>query len=540
MVFSSAIFLYVFFPVVFLLYRIVPGMKCKNWLLIVTSLVFYSFGQPRYIVLLLLSVGVNYLAGRLLCSGPCVRAVHGTRNVECGAHDAAHDAEHGVRGAAGADPASGGVGRSACRLDSIVTMVAVVINIGILAVFKYLDFALENINTVCHTCIPMSGIVLPIGISFYTFQGLSYVVDVYRNRSMATKSFTKLLLYISFFPQLIAGPIVKYHDVAQMIDSRKTSPGLTANGLRRFIIGLSKKLLIANAAGVVADRVFSLDAGSLDMRIAWLGAICYTLQIYFDFSGYSDMAIGMGRIFGFRFLENFNYPYISTSIREFWRRWHISLSSWFRDYLYIPLGGSYCSRTRANLNRLIVFFTTGLWHGANWTFVLWGLWHGMFLIFENSGIIPVKKLRTRRAGRAVGHIYTLLVVVLGFTLFRADTMSDALTMFTAMFGGCTFTSESSQLLHELLTHSNLFWILAGILLSIDWLPHIRRFFGILDDRIVDDGPGITRSMQDGNYEERRSGRIVSALSYVAAFVLLIYCMLDLSQSAFNPFIYFQF
>ena len=524
MVFSSAIFLYVFFPAVFLLYRIVPGIRAKNRLLIVTSLVFYSFGQPQYIVLLLFSVCLNYAAGRLLCSGPFLR---------CG---------------------------------WIVMAGAIVLNIGILAVFKYLDFALENINALFQSSISLPGIALPIGISFYTFQGLSYVIDVYRDRSMASRSFTKLLLYISFFPQLIAGPIVKYHDVAQMIDNRRTSPELTANGLRRFIIGLSKKLLIANAAGAVADRVFALDAGSLDMRVAWLGAVCYTLQIYFDFSGYSDMAIGMGRIFGFRFLENFNYPYVSTSIQEFWRRWHISLSSWFRDYLYIPLGGSYCSRARANVNRLIVFFTTGLWHGANWTFVLWGLWHGIFLIFENSGIIPVDKLRGSRAGRVAGHIYTLLVVVLGFTLFRADTLSDAGTMFAAMFGGCNFTPELSQLLHEILTRSNVFWIAAGIILSVDWLPRIRRFFGIYDDRMIDDGPGVVRSMQDGTLQECSDGgsaragaendaetaaegpdnvhsgivEVLSAMSYAAVFLLLLYCMLDLSQSGFNPFIYFQF
>lgn len=529
MVFSSAIFLFVFFPAVFLLYRVVPGIRGKNWLLIVTSLVFYSFGQPQYLILLLLSVCLNYAAGRLLCSGPRVGA--GGR---AGGNGARCEA-------AGADAAGGGVGSLRRRRDMLVTAGAVVLNIGILAVFKYLDFALENINTMFRTSIALPGIVLPIGISFYTFQGLSYVIDVYRDRSMGTRSFTKLLLYISFFPQLIAGPIVKYHDVAQMIDSRQTSPELTANGLRRFIIGLSKKLLIANAAGAVADRVFALDAGSLDMRIAWLGAICYTLQIYFDFSGYSDMAIGMGRIFGFRFLENFNYPYISTSIQEFWRRWHISLSSWFRDYLYIPLGGSYCSRARANVNRLIVFFTTGLWHGANWTFVLWGLWHGMFLIFENSGIIPVDKLRGSRTGRVAGHIYTLLVVILGFTLFRADTLSDAGGMFAAMFGGCVFTPETSQLLHELLTRSNIFWIMVGVLLSIDWLPRIRRLLRIFDDRIVDDGPGATRSMQDGSLAERdAAGSAASVFSYAAAFALLIYCMLDLSQSGFNPFIYFRF
>lgn len=512
MVFSSPIFLFIFFPAVFLLYRIVPGIKAKNIFLIITSLVFYSFGQPQYIVLLLASVVINYAAGLLLCR------------------------EASEKNAS---------------FRKCVLAAAVMLNIGILAVFKYLDFAVENINAIFHSSAALPGIILPIGISFYTFQGLSYVIDVYRDNTIGARSFTKLLLYISFFPQLIAGPIVKYHDVAMMIDSRQTSPELTANGLRRFIIGLSKKLLIANAAGAVADSVFALDAGSLDMRIAWIGAICYTLQIYFDFSGYSDMAIGMGRIFGFKFLENFNYPYTALSVQEFWRRWHISLSSWFRDYLYIPLGGSYCGKMKANRNRLIVFFTTGLWHGANWTFVLWGLWHGMFLILENSGIVPVKKMRGSLAGRILGHIYTLLVVILGFTLFRADTLTQAAGMFTAMFGGCAFTPESSQILHELLTHFNIFWICLGIFLSVDLLPRLKKYFGIFDDRLVDDGPGIVRSMDDGSkadacsYMIERSpksgmAKLLTALSYAGAFAMLIYCILHLSQAGFDPFIYFQF
>lgn len=509
MVFSSPIFLFVFFPLVFLLYRLIPGIKAKNILLIITSLVFYSFGQPQYLGLLLISVFINYISGLLLCCDKIIKS------------------------------------------RKFVLAAAVILNIGILAIFKYLDFAVENINSLFNSAIALPGIVLPIGISFYTFQGLSYVIDVYRDSSIGARSFTKLLLYISFFPQLIAGPIVKYHDVAMMIDSRQTSPELTADGLRRFIIGLSKKLLIANTAGSIADYVFALDAGSLDMRIAWAGAICYTLQIYFDFSGYSDMAIGMGRIFGFRFLENFNYPYTASSLQEFWRRWHISLSSWFRDYLYIPLGGSYCGRAKANRNRLIVFFTTGLWHGANWTFVLWGLWHGLFLILENSGIVPVKKLRENRIGRIIGHIYTLLVVTLGFTLFRADTLTQAFGMFSAMFGGCMFTPQSSQILNEIFTNFNIFWILMGILLSIDWLPRIKKYLGIFDDRLVDDGPGIVRSMESGEIvdvcsytsEQKISSKktkILNFMSYAGAFVMLIYCILHLSQAGFDPFIYFQF
>ncbi|MBR5228785.1 MAG: MBOAT family protein, partial [Firmicutes bacterium] len=402
MVFSSAIFLFVFFPTVFILYNVAPSLKIKNLLLTAASLIFYSFGQPEYLILLLASVVINYISGYLLC------------------------------------------GSSANR--KAVLAVSVVLNLGILSVFKYLDFAIHNINSLFGAGIPMAGIVLPIGISFFTFQGMSYVIDVYRDPSLGTKNFAKLLLYISFFPQLIAGPIVKYHDVAAMIDDRKCSMEMTAKGLRRFILGLTKKLLFANAMGAIADQVFSLSAEGLDARIAWIGAVCYSLQIYFDFSGYSDMAIGMGKIFGFTFLENFDHPYVASTIQDFWRRWHISLSSWFRDYLYIPLGGSYCSKGRAAFNKIVVFFTTGLWHGANWTFIVWGMWHGLFSMLETMGIIPAKKLQNR----FLGHVYTLMVVMLGFVLFRADTFAQAGLIFKNMFTGFTFTPATNQILHDLL------------------------------------------------------------------------------------------
>ena len=457
MVFSSAIFLFVFFPAVFILYHIVPGLKAKNIILIVASLVFYSFGQPEYLFLLLVSVFINYAAGWAL---------------------------------------------TGAKYRKGILAVAVLLNVGLLSMFKYLDFAMDNINSLFGMSVPLPGIVLPIGISFYTFQGMSYIIDVYRDRFMGTRNFAKLILYISFFPQLIAGPIIKYHDVAAMIDNRECTAEKTASGLRRFIIGLSKKLLLANTAGAVADQVFALDAGSLDIRIAWLGAVCYTLQIYFDFSGYSDMAIGMGRIFGFHFLENFNYPYISTTIQEFWRRWHISLSSWFRDYLYIPLGGSYCGKARTVFNKFVVFFTTGLWHG-------------IFSMLEDIGIIPRKKIQ----GRIVGHIYTLLIVILGFTLFRAETLSQAGIMFSQMFAGFGFTPETDQILHDLLSNTNIVMTILSIVLSVDWLPRIRGRIGSL------------------SVEKQVLWTIVS---YAAVFILFIYDILNLSQATFNPFIYFQF
>mgnify|MGYP000006653856 FL=1 len=385
MVFSSAISLFFFVPIVFLLDRRLSNVDAKNTWLLLASLVFYSFGQVYYLPLLLLSVALNYVCGRL----------------------------------------------AAGKYAKLGVTLAVIGGIGLLAVFKYADFAIRTVNALCGLHLPLTGIALPIGISFFTFQGLSYVIDVYREPKMVSHSFKKVLLYIAFFPQLIAGPIVKYHDVEQEIDSRRTTPQETALGIRRFICGLSKKLLLSNALGQMADTVFALPVGEIGMLAGWTGAICYTLQIYFDFSGYSDMAIGLGRMFGFHFRENFNYPYTATTIKEFWRRWHISLSGWFRDYLYIPLGGNRKGNARTWLNRFLVFFATGLWHGASWTFVLWGLWHGLFSVLEDCGAIPVDKLK----GKRIGQLYTLLVVVLGFTLFRADTLAQAGAMYAAMFSG---------------------------------------------------------------------------------------------------------
>ena len=458
MVFSSAVFLFVFLPAVFLLDRAARGIRLKNALLLAASLIFYAFGQPVYLPLLLLSVLLNYVCGLL---------------------------------AAGKYPRLG-------------VALAVAGGIGMLAVFKYADFAIGTVNSAFGLSLPLTGIALPIGISFFTFQGLSYVVDVYRDRSVVSKSFVKVLLYISYFPQLIAGPIVKYHDIEREIDERHTTPQETALGIRRFICGLSKKLLISNAMGQMADAVFALPAGEIGMFAAWMGAVCYTLQIYFDFSGYSDMAIGMGRMFGFHFLENFNYPYASTTIKEFWRRWHISLSTWFRDYLYIPLGGNRRGRGRTWRNRFLVFFATGLWHGANWTFVLWGLWHGLFSVLEDSGALPVKRLQ----GRLLGRVYTLLVVVLGFTLFRADTLAQAGAMFAAMFTGVGLEWAGTAAVCARLTPVFLLTLAFALALSF---PVSKRF-------------------QPKN----------DTVTLAGALVLLVLCMFNLSAGTFNPFIYFRF
>ncbi len=458
MVFSSAVFLFVFLPAVFLLDRLLPGIRAKNALLLIASLIFYAFGQPVYLPLLLLSVLLNYVCGRMAAG------------------------KHARLGVA----------------------LAVIGGIGMLAVFKYADFLIGSLNSAFGLALPLTGIALPIGISFFTFQGLSYVIDVYRDRTVVSRSFVKVLLYIAYFPQLIAGPIVKYHDIEKEIDDRRTTPQETAHGIRRFICGLSKKLLLSNAMGRMADAVFTLPAGEIGMFAAWMGAICYMLQIYFDFSGYSDMAIGMGRMFGFHFQENFNYPYTATTIKEFWRRWHISLSTWFRDYLYVPLGGNRKGRGRTWVNRFLVFFATGLWHGASWNFVLWGLWHGTFSVLEDSGVLPVQRLRGRLAGR----IYTLLVVVLGFTLFRADTLAQAGAMFSAMFTGVGLNWAGTAAVCALLTPSFLLCLLVSLLLSA---PVAKRL------------------------EPKREW-----ITLAGSLVLLVLCMLDLSAGTFNPFIYFRF
>ena len=458
MVFSSAIFLFVFLPAVFLLDRLARGVRLKNALLLAASLIFYAFGQPVYLPLLLVSVLLNYLCG-LLAAGRYPRL---------------------------------GVG------------IAVAGGIGMLAVYKYADFAIGTVNSLFGLSLPLTGIALPIGISFFTFQGLSYVIDVYRDRTLVSRSFFKVLLYISYFPQLIAGPIVKYHDIEKEIDARHATPQETALGIRRFICGLAKKLLLSNAMGQMADTVFALPAGEIGMFAAWTGAVCYTLQIYFDFSGYSDMAIGMGHMFGFHFLENFNYPYASTTIKEFWRRWHISLSTWFRDYLYIPLGGNRKGRGRTWVNRFLVFFATGLWHGASWNFVLWGLWHGLFSVLEDCGALPVKRFK----GRLTGRVYTLLVVVLGFTLFRADTLAQAGAMFAAMFTGVGLEWAGTAAVCARLTPVFLLTLAFALALSF---PVSKRF-------------------QPKN----------DTVTLAGALVLLVLCMFNLSAGTFNPFIYFRF
>jgi len=474
MVFSSLEFLCVFLPVVFLLYCILPGIRSKNALLIIASLLFYTYGEPRYVLLMIFSAAFNYLSARVMMAS-------GQRKWFLFAN--------------------------------------VVGNLGLLAFFKYTAFFINTWNQVFGTQLSAPEIELPIGISFFTFQALSYVVDVYRKTVPVQKSFWKVLLYISFFPQLIAGPIVKYQDINLALTERKMDINQVSDGLRRFICGLGKKMLIANTMGQAADAVFQTDYGNINILVAWIGAISYMLQIYYDFSGYSDMAIGLGKMFGFRFRENFQYPYGAAGIKEFWRRWHISLSTWFKEYLYIPLGGNRKGKLRTGVNKFIVFFCTGLWHGANWTFVLWGLYHGFFSVLEEC--IPfIKKIP-----KPIMYLYTMLVVCTGFVVFRADTISQGLYMIQQMFTGTSFGSRAMSFAIGQLTP----WFIAMLFVGIIGMAPVKPVVDRIREIVYGERTQIT-----WNY------RGVQIFLYTASVVVLLWCVIRLSGNTYNPFIYFRF
>ena len=482
MVFSSIIFLFLFLPVTLFVYLVI-GRRLRNYFLLFASLVFYAWGETAYVLIMLLSIVANYVAGLTI--------------------DHFKD-------------------RPQARL---FLGLAVAFNIGLLSVFKYANFIVDNLNILLGSfelpTVALQPVHLPIGISFFTFQAMSYVIDIYRRDAVVQRNPADIGLYIALFPQLIAGPIVRFHDIAAQITHRCVRIQDFAEGVERFIIGLGKKVLIANQVAAVCDQVFALKAGVLSPGIAWLGVLCYTLQIYFDFSGYSDMAIGLGRMFGFRFLENFNYPYISKSVREFWRRWHISLSSWFRDYLYVPLGGSRHGNLRTYFNLLTVFFLCGLWHGASWNFVVWGLLHGFFLVIERLGF---EKLLAR-LWVPLRHFYLLFVVMITWVFFRADTIPAAFGYLAVMFGqakGGTTPVALTQIGRDAQTA-----IIAGIIFSapvFSWLNRFRQ--SVLSHR--------HRKMSmifDGT---------AGAMKTVGLSLILYVSILFISSGAYNPFIYFRF
>lgn len=463
MVFSSLVFLCVFLPIVLALYYALPTLRIRNILLIFVSLLFYAYGEPVYVLLMIFSILINYILGRLL------------------------DTENKSK-------------------KKAVLALAVIGNLGLLVIFKYMGMLVDTLESLTGLQLPTVELALPIGISFFTFQAMSYVIDVYRGEVKAQKNLFDIMLYISFFPQLIAGPIVKYHDIQEQIRDRSADGKEIAEGLRRFIIGLSKKVLISNTMAFTADTLFSAAPTEINALSAWLANIAYMMQIYFDFSGYSDMAIGLGHMFGFCLLENFRYPYISQGIQEFWRRWHISLSTWFKEYLYIPLGGNQKGKLRTCCNKMIVFFSTGLWHGANWTFVLWGMWHGAFLLLEET--VPIKKMP-----KPLLHLYTLLVVCVGFVMFRADTFSQGMFMIQQMFTGWEYNSLQTITVLEQLHPVFLITLFCAIIGST---PMVAR---------------TARKIFEGRLEW---------VGYCGSILLLLLCILRLSGGTYNPFIYFRF
>ena len=469
MVFSSTTFLLAFLPLVGILYFLCPR-KLRNALLLVFSLLFYGWGEPKYILIMLFSTVFDY------CNGLAIghfRAVGKPKRAKA------------------------------------MLIVSVVGNLGILGFFKYTDFAITNINGLLGTAIPALGLLLPIGISFYTFQTMSYTIDVYRGLVPPQRNIIDFSAYVTLFPQLIAGPIVQYKTVEEQLSHRRETTAQFAAGIGRFTIGLGKKVLIANQVGALWDTVAALPGTSLSAGTAWLGAIAFTFQIYFDFSGYSDMAIGLGKMLGFEFLENFNYPYLSRSITEYWRRWHISLGTWFREYVYIPLGGNRCGPPRQILNLIIVWGLTGLWHGASWNFLLWGLYYGVILIIEKVWLQkPLQK-----APGVVQRLYSLLLIILGWVIFALTDFGAIGNYFAALFGA--HGGADAQTMYLLTTNISL--LLVAALACTRWPAHAANDL-------------LTRL-------PRAAQTLLRCLFYAA---VLLMCVAFLVGDSYNPFLYFRF
>ncbi len=478
MVFSSLQFLFIFLPVVLLGYVLIKPKFANAWLL-VASLYFYYAGAGKYIFLLLAVIAVSYFSGLIISK----------------------------------------VSKKPVKIATVA--VSVTLMISAMAYFKYFDFAIANINAIFHRNQPLTNMILPIGISFFVFQAISYVVDVYRGEEYL-KNPIDMALYISFFPQLIAGPIVRFHDIREYLDysHRKLSLDNISQGIWRFSIGLCKKVIIANNLGTLSDITFGApEIGTHSVLYTWLGAIAYTLQIYFDFSGYSDMAIGLGKVFGFEFRENFNYPYAAVSVKDFWRRWHISLSQFFRDYVYIPMGGNRCKKARWILNMAVVWILTGFWHGASWTYVLWGVIYGAIIVIEKiisdkvgSNSEKRDKDKPNKAGRIISRIYTLLAVIVLWVLFRSENISSAGAYLKNMIG-----IGSSGFIDEgfvFLLKNYLLIIIAAIVFSLPVVPWIKKKCG--------------------------ENKVLKAISAVLLAAGVIVCVSYIYMGSYNPFLYFMF
>ena len=462
MLFSSIPFLYYFLPVVLVLYLALPR-RLKNPMLLFASLFFYAWGEPRYVLLMIASIAVGYVCG---------------------------------------------IAVEKSKRPKIWLIAGLAVTLGFLAYFKYADFFIESFNAITGMGLPALRIALPIGISFYTFQIISYIIDVYRGDTPAQRNIISFAAYVSMFPQLIAGPIVRYTDVARELENRRVTLEGVAEGIRRFILGLGKKIIIANVLGEVCDAF--LASADRSMAFCWLYAVCFTLHIYFDFSAYSDMAIGLGRIMGFRFPENFNYPFISRSVTEFWRRWHMSLGSWFRDYVYIPLGGNRCGKARQIMNIFVVWMLTGLWHGAAWNFVIWGVFFGVLLLIEKLWLL-------RKLDRlpVIGHVYVMLMVLLSFVMFNAPSVGEGFAVIGGMFGSGDGIISSEFVYYF---RSSALTLIVGIIGST---PIVKKAFLAL------------RGSSTGE-------KVISILEPIALVAVLLVSTAYLVDGSFNPFLYFRF
>lgn len=468
MLFSSIVFLFTFLPAVMILYYLLP-VRFRNVILLLASLVFYAWGEPVYLFLMLLSILFNYFSGLDIA-----------RNLQ---------------------------DKRAAKQSLVFNLI---INLAVLGFFKYEGFVLDTLNGILPVHISYHALPLPIGISFYTFQILSYIIDVYRGNVKVQTNLPNFALYVTMFPQLIAGPIVQYADVDEQLASREVSWTKFGEGSMYFIRGLAKKVLLANTSGMIFTEVSGLAKGNIAVMTAWLGAFAYMFQIYFDFSGYSDMAIGLGKMFGFEFNMNFNYPYVSKSITEFWCRWHISLSSWFRDYVYIPLGGNRVSKIKHIRNLLIVWFLTGLWHGAAWNFVAWGLYYGVILIIEKYLLSPVLD----RLPDVVRHIYSIVLVVIGWVLFFSSSFGQAADYIRVMFGAGAHGFADRESMY-LLTSNLILWLI--LIFGSTTLVHFRY-------------EHMLRS-------KKWNTTIINSVVYAALFIV---CIAYLVTETYNPFLYFRF
>jgi alginate O-acetyltransferase complex protein AlgI len=495
--FTEPTFLFLFLPVLLALYFAPVSRRhgaYGNWLLLVASILFYAKGGRGFTWLMLGSIAFNYWMAIAIARRQ------------------------------GAVPLfrDGGEAKKGVSARTLLAL-TVAVNLVVLGIFKYANFFADNVNAlflVLHADpVVVPRVLLPIGISFFTFHAISYVIDVSRGDATAQKSPVHAALYLLLFPQLIAGPIIRYRDIADQLAERLVTLDDFAYGVRRFVIGLAKKVLIANVVAVPADQMFGLPAGELDPARAWLGIVCYTLQIYFDFSGYSDMAIGLGRMFGFRFPENFRWPYIADTVQGFWRRWHMSLSTWFRDYLYIPLGGNRVSPARRYVNLVVVFFLCGLWHGASWNFVLWGLFHGTFLVVERIGLAAA----VTRMWKPLRHVYLLLVVMVGWVFFRADSLPAAIAFLEAM-AGARATAPGMYTIGWYLTPELWIALIAGVIGSMPVVPALAAW----RDRVATSGRGVTVAS------------LSLSLNTAALMALLVASLMQIAARTYNPFIYFRF